>query len=108
MSIEQEAVVGTTAYPDGGLMEQQKAANDNARRSVLPPSLAPRGLSREVAAEYFGLSPSTFDLAVKDGTAPSPKRYRGRVIWDRLELDRAFEALPCRDEQNPWHKALMH
>lgn len=88
-------------------MKLPTAANDNQqRRSVLPPSLAPRGLSREVAAEYFGVSASSFDLGVKDGTIPPPRKFRGRVIWDRLELDRAFEALPGRDDSNPWDKAL--
>lgn len=82
-------------------------ANDNQpRRSVLPPSLAPRGLSREVAAEYFGVSASSFDLGVKDGTIPAPRKFRGRVIWDRLELDRAFDALPGRDDSNPWDEVL--
>jgi predicted DNA-binding transcriptional regulator AlpA len=88
-------------------MQNLVAANDNQpRRSVLPPSLAPRGVCREVAAEYLGISPSSFDLGVKDGTFPSPRRYRGRVIWDRLELDRAFDELPGNIAVNPWDKAL--
>jgi predicted DNA-binding transcriptional regulator AlpA len=83
------------------------AANDNQpRRSVLPPSLPPRGLSREVAAEYFGISPSSFDLGVKDGTIPPPRRFRGRVLWDRIELDRAFDELPGSENGNPWDRVL--
>ena len=83
------------------------AANDNnPRRSNLPPSLPPRGLCREAAAEYLGISASSFDLGVKDGTFPSPRRYRGRTIWDRLYLDRAFDELPGGDAENPWDKAL--
>jgi predicted DNA-binding transcriptional regulator AlpA len=83
------------------------AANDNQpRRSVLPPSLAPRGLCREVAAEYIGVSASSFDLGVKEGTLPRPRKFRGRVIWDRRELDAAFDELPSQDEKNPWDTAL--
>jgi predicted DNA-binding transcriptional regulator AlpA len=88
-------------------MQTLIAANDNQpRRSVLPPSLAPRGLCREAAAEYIGISASSFDLGVKDGTLPKPRKYRGRVIWDRRELDIAFDELPGRDDKNPWDTAL--
>ena len=31
-----------------------------------------------------------------------PKLINTRTIWDRLALDRAFEALPDRDAVNPW------
>jgi hypothetical protein len=34
---------------------------------LLPPSLAPRGLSRSEAAAYIGVSPNLFDAMVKDG-----------------------------------------
>jgi hypothetical protein len=40
---------------------------------------------------------------------PCPKAVNSRVIWDRLKLDEAFEALPDRDGEepdNPWDKAL--
>ena len=61
--------------------------------NILPHSLAPRGLSREQAAAYVGISPSFFDMLVKDGRMPGPKRVNSRVVWDRLKLDAAFEAL---------------
>ncbi|PWT88726.1 MAG: hypothetical protein C5B56_08300 [Proteobacteria bacterium] len=70
---------------------------------VLPQSLAPRGLSREQAAAYVGISPSLFDLLVKDGRMPGPKRINARTVWDRLQLDTAFAALPGKDDPvNPW------
>ena len=83
---------------------QSKAAAA-PRPSVLPPSLAPRGLSRVQAAEYVGFSPSTFDAMVDEGTMPKPKRRGRRVVWDRLRLDEAFAALPSDDDAqvaNPW------
>ena len=62
-------------------------------QNVLPLSLPPRGLSREQAAAYVGISPSLFDMLIKDGRMPGPKRINSRVVWDRLKLDAAFEAL---------------
>jgi hypothetical protein len=55
-----------------------------------------RGLCREEAALYIGISPSKFDQLVKDGRMPPPKEVDGRVIWDVVRLDLAFEALPDR------------
>ena len=63
----------------------------------LPLSLPPRGLSREEAAAYIGVSPSLFDILVKDGRMPGPKRINSRVVWDRLKLDVAFEVLDDTD-----------
>jgi predicted DNA-binding transcriptional regulator AlpA len=71
--------------------------------NVLPQSLAPRGLSREQAAAYVGVSPSLFDMLVKDGRMPGPKRINARAVWDRIELDEAFTALPGDNApMNPW------
>jgi len=83
----------------GLIMLDQKPS---ARRSTtLPLSLPPRGLSRVQAAELIGVSPSTFDKMVADGEMPAPKRIRGRVIWDRIQVDCAFSALDDGGE-NPW------
>lgn len=68
-----------------------------SRPAPLPPTLAPRGLSREESAGYIGISPRLFDEMVSDGRMPKPKRINARVIWDRLALDRAFSALPNAD-----------
>jgi predicted DNA-binding transcriptional regulator AlpA len=61
--------------------------------SCLPPSLAPRGLSRVQAAEYIGVGVTKFDEMVGDGRMPKPKRIDGRIVWDRVKLDEAFDAL---------------
>lgn len=73
---------------------------------VLPPSLAPRGLSRVQAAAYVGVSATLFDAMVGDGSMPGPKRYHTRTIWDRASLDEAFAALPGDGENNPWDDAV--
>jgi predicted DNA-binding transcriptional regulator AlpA len=50
-----------------------------------------------------GISPSLFDTLVKDGRMPAPKRINSRTVWDRLQLDEAFTALPSNDAAvNPW------
>jgi predicted DNA-binding transcriptional regulator AlpA len=72
------------------------------RAHVLPPSLAPRGLSRVQAAAYVGVSPTLFDEMVKDGRMPSPVRINSRVLWDRLQLDEAFAALPHEGGPEEW------
>tara|TARA_R110002074_G_scaffold21173_2_gene66060 strand:- start:851 stop:1138 length:288 start_codon:yes stop_codon:yes gene_type:complete len=67
-----------------------------------------RGLSREEAAQYIGISPTTFDEMVKDGRMPKPKRVRldkdsetrGRTIWDIRSLDLCFDALAGDDESD--------
>lgn len=75
----------------------------SGRQHELPPNLPPRGLRRQEAAEYIGLSASKFDQLVLDGRMPSGKRVDGRVIWDRLAIDRAFEALSANaDDRNEW------
>lgn len=72
------------------------------RANILPPSLAPRGLSRVQAAAYIGVSPSLFDEMVQDGRMPKAKRINARTVWDRIQLDAAFAALPDEVEKNPW------
>ena len=72
---------------------------------VLPPSLAPRGLSRVQAANYVGVGTTKFDEMVKDGRMPKPKQVDGRNIWDRLGLDESFTALPFDKDANPWDDA---
>lgn len=53
----------------------------------------PRGLRRESAASYVGISPALFDRWVKDGTMPLPCKRGGVVLWDRFGLDTALEVL---------------
>lgn len=73
------------------------------------PPLDPRGLSREVAAGYVGVSPSLFSQMVEDGRMPRPRVANARRIWDRRELDDAIDALP-HDGQAPganeWDEVL--
>jgi hypothetical protein len=59
-----------------------------------------RGLSREEAAMYIGISPNKFDELVTDGRMPGPVKIDSRKVWDIRFLDLAFDALP-RDNAAP-------
>ncbi|MCF8503279.1 MAG: XRE family transcriptional regulator [Caulobacter sp.] len=70
----------------------------NAKQKLIEP----RGLNREQAATYIGVSPTKFDQLVADGRMPRPKAIDRRNVWDRASVDRAFESLPGDDDHNPW------
>ena len=61
----------------------------------------PRGLSRSRAAEYVGCSPRKFDQMILSGLVP-PRMIGTKRIWDRVELDEAFEELPREVEGDEW------
>lgn len=67
--------------------------NAPARHAALPPTLAPRGLSRCEAAAYVGVSAGKFDDMVSDGRMPKAIEIDTRRVWDIRAIDRAFDAL---------------
>ena len=73
----------------------------------------PRLMGRKAAAYYVGVSASFFDMLVKDGRMPGARRINSRVLWDRLELDEAIEALPYVESEkagapsNPWDEGEL-
>lgn len=80
-----------------------------ARRPAADAPWTPRGLRREEAARYVGVSPSKFDQLVKEGRMPAPKEVDGCRVWDRVGLDGAFDDLPHVGQEpqptkNPWDK----
>lgn len=78
------------------------------RRSALPSNCPPAGLKRTEAAEYVGVSVTTFDKMVIEGKMPRAKRATaGRLVWIRSALDVALAALPdesgaADNDDNPW------
>lgn len=67
------------------------------RQTALPPTLAPRLVSRQAAAAYVCVSPNTFDEMIEDGRMPHPKILgRKRRAWDIRELDAAVDRLPVQ------------
>jgi predicted DNA-binding transcriptional regulator AlpA len=61
-----------------------------------------RGLSRNEAAMYVGISAAKFDELVADGRMPAPVRIDSRKVWDIRALDLAFDALPTENAANSW------
>ena len=56
--------------------------------------IEPRGLRREQAAHYVGISPTSFDSLVHDGTMPRPTKVKGHIVlWDRRALDQSLDQL---------------
>jgi hypothetical protein len=58
------------------------------------PKIEPRGLSRIDAAAYIGVSPTKFDELRKDQRVSPPRLIDSRLVWDRHDLDRDFDAFP--------------
>jgi len=63
-------------------------------------------VSREAAAAYVGVSPTTFDRLVKDSMMPRPKVLGARrKAWDVRVLDKFIDRLPVEgndDDNDSW------
>ena len=68
----------------------------------------PRGVSSAQAAAYVGVSNTLFQEMVSDGRMPRPKRINARNVWDRRQIDEAFDLLPEDGGPNPWDQAVGH
>ena len=67
----------------------------------------PRGLSRDQAATYLGISGSTFTRLVDRKQMPRGKRIsEGRLVWDRADLDHHFDHID-EDKQKDDHVHLI-
>lgn len=51
------------------------------------------GYRRPEAAAFVGVSPTTFDVWVKEGKMPEARRIGGVVLWRGDELIQAFNRL---------------
>ena len=77
---------------------KQKTPNKKQGGGDMKTAIWPRGLNREKAAAYLGISSTLFDQMVEQKTMPQPfSPSAGRVVWDINELDHAFENLPRRN-----------
>lgn len=71
---------------------------DNAvpvRLEVVPQ----RGLSRQEAARYVGISTTKFEELIGEGQMPRTFRIGSRTIWDLRKLDAAFDLLSGPEEE---------
>jgi len=69
-------------------------------------SYPPRGLSRDEAARYIGVGPTTFDRLVEERRMPRPFHIGKRVVWDRLKVEAAFVELGNEPTENVIDRAL--
>jgi predicted DNA-binding transcriptional regulator AlpA len=65
----------------------------------------PRGMRVDRAAAYLDMSRSSFQRLVDEKLLPPGKPIKGMVVWDRRELDAAFEDLG-HEERNTADVAL--
>jgi hypothetical protein len=96
-AVDEKALVGRAEAP------RKAGKNEGASRSKSLSAIRPvprRGLSREEAAIYIGISVAKFDELIRAGRMPGPKRIDGRKVWDVRGLDLAFDELPS--EGNSW------
>jgi hypothetical protein len=73
------------------------------RYDALPPGLAPRGLTRDAAAAYVGLSPAAFDKARLDQKYPGPTLPGGRydLVLLQIAMNRLSGLLTEGEAANP-------
>lgn len=67
------------------------------RENCLPEGALPLGLSRVQAAVFVGVSPTTFDQMVENGSMPKAFRVGSRAIWSRRRVEEYFAALDKED-----------
>lgn len=88
-------------------VEHIRPLSRNLRRTEMKPR---RGLRREEAALYIGISPTKFDELVEDGRMPRPKGIDKAKVWDIHLLDAAFDALDegqGEGKNDPWSKVSL-
>lgn len=59
-------------------------------------SYAPRALRADAAAAYLGMGKTKFLALVDNGRLPRAIAVDGIRVWDRLDLDQAFEEFKAR------------
>lgn len=66
----------------------------------------PRRMSAPLAAQYLGVSVSSFRSRVASGMYPKGKRDGGNVLWDRAALDLWVDKWSGLATANPKLKAF--
>ena len=59
----------------------------------------PRGMRCDKAAAYLDMSEASFLRLVESGDLPAGVPIRGMTVWDRYELDAAFENFKDRRQR---------
>jgi predicted DNA-binding transcriptional regulator AlpA len=78
---------------EGEVMTNFNHSESNGRQSGKGDfGMFARGFSRALAAIYIGIGTTFFDQLVAEGKLPAPIKIGARRVWDRYDLDTAFEA----------------
>lgn len=101
-SINAEAVLTQAATSLSAAAEALTQVGQARARSHKP-ATPKRGLTRNEAAHYIGVSGSTFDKLVEQKVMPKPIKAFARAIWDLQALDDAFEVFAASNDENPWN-----
>jgi predicted DNA-binding transcriptional regulator AlpA len=64
-------------------------------------SYPPRAMRAEQAASYLSMSRASFLRLVEQGVMPTAIKVRGMALWDRLDLDNAWEELKEKPDSKP-------
>lgn len=72
---------------------EQSSRRTGARQPREKASVEPRGLDREQAAQYIGLSRAAFARLVEEDILPDALPFGRRRVWDRRALDKALDHL---------------
>lgn len=78
-------------------MPLDKRYSSSMSSRTIERSIPRRGLSREEAAIYLGVSPSKFDELRRIGQVGAPRLIGSRKVWDVRELDYAFDSFPYEE-----------
>jgi predicted DNA-binding transcriptional regulator AlpA len=81
----------------------------NPGRDKLQDQLAypPRAMRADRAAAYLAMATSTFLELVKEGLLPKGVKVKGMMMWDRYDLDSAFDELKAKSNaqrRNPFEE----
>lgn len=68
--------------------------------------MTPRGMRADDAASYLGMSVTKFRELVDSKRMPKSFKVDGIVLWDRLDLDAAFDDLKRGGRPNTINERL--
>lgn len=79
-----------------------------AKSRVVDSVYPPRGMRCERAAAYLDISESSFLRLVTEGDLPPGVPVKGMTVWDRYELDAAFENFKAKRkaDRNSFDEAM--
>jgi hypothetical protein len=69
--------------------------------TVIPPGSWPRAMRLPLACAYLDIGQTKFLELVEAGRMPRASKIDGITLWDRVDLDSAFEELKQASAEKP-------